>query len=224
MSKISISLTPSWRLDLKIVRQRRVKMAEPLLPKLTELRRIRSGSKVSRFFRHVFEHKRLKRLFGTNLAVAIIATSFIPQATLASSSDVEERIVSIKKIVLETQREIGFPLEKVSITQGYSFFHPGVDFDGITGDEVMPMMKGVVSEVQYSRFSYGNAVIVDHGNETTSLYAHLSKISVQVGDSVDTFTKLGEMGATGRAFGDHLHFEVRDHGRAINPMLLLPKY
>jgi murein DD-endopeptidase MepM/ murein hydrolase activator NlpD len=83
-------------------------------------------------------------------------------------------------------------------------------------------MVGVIENVSYSRFAYGNAVIINHGNGITSLYAHLSIVEAEEGQEVTMDTKLGEMGATGRSFGDHLHLEVRDHGRAINPLSVLP--
>jgi murein DD-endopeptidase MepM/ murein hydrolase activator NlpD len=84
-------------------------------------------------------------------------------------------------------------------------------------------MAGFVEEISYSRLAYGNAVIVNHGNKITSLYAHLSKIEVEKGQEVNIETKLGEMGATGRAWGDHLHLEIRDHGYPINPFSVLPR-
>jgi murein DD-endopeptidase MepM/ murein hydrolase activator NlpD len=83
-------------------------------------------------------------------------------------------------------------------------------------------MDGVVAEIQHSRFAYGNAVIINHDGNLTSLYAHLSKIDVKEGQSITTLTKIGEMGATGHAFGDHLHLEIRKNGLPINPFSILP--
>ena len=64
---------------------------------------------------------------------------------------------------------------------------------------------------------YGNRVMVDHGNGYLTLYAHMSKISVKVGQSVKRGDVLGSMGSTGRSTGVHLHFEIRTSGGNVNP-------
>jgi len=135
----------------------------------------------------------------------------------------EQNIVTTE--VINTVTEIGtrFPVEGVKVTQGYKYFHPGIDFDGLTGDPIYPIMNGRVKAISRSRFAYGNAILVEHGSALESLYAHLSKIYVKEGDRVDIKTPIGEMGATGRATGDHLHLEVRDNGRPISPYSVLPK-
>ena len=65
---------------------------------------------------------------------------------------------------------------------------------------------------------YGNCVIVDHGMGLQSLYAHLSSIGVQRGDSVQMSQELGRSGTTGLAGGDHLHFTMLLGGRAVTPI------
>ncbi|OGM02605.1 hypothetical protein A2115_01150 [Candidatus Woesebacteria bacterium GWA1_41_8] len=84
-------------------------------------------------------------------------------------------------------------------------------------------MAGVVQAASYTKIGYGNAVLISHGNDMTSLYAHLSKIEVKVGDVVESSTEIGKMGATGHATGPHLHLEIRDHGVPINPLSVLPR-
>lgn len=221
MSKFSISLTPKYRLEMKIVRQRGVKMAEPLFPKMCKLRRVRRGSRISRFFRYIFEHKRSRQILGTNLAVAMMVSVLAPQTGVVSE-EAEEMIVSVENIPLSTDRAIAYPVNEVRINQGFHLLHPGIDLEGVTGDEVRAIMKGKVVKTQESRFAYGKAILIEHGNGLTSLYAHLSKIEVEEGQRVDTFTKLGEIGSSGMATGDHLHLEIRDHGKVINPMIILP--
>ena len=61
-----------------------------------------------------------------------------------------------------------------------------------------------------------------HGSGVSTLYAHLSAISVRVGQKVSTGSQLGLVGATGEATGPHLHFEVRVHEAAVDPLLALP--
>jgi murein DD-endopeptidase MepM/ murein hydrolase activator NlpD len=187
-----------------------------------KIRRARKGSKVSRFFTHIFEHKNIKRIFGANIALAIIATSFIP-TTSTFAEEPEQNIISAKKVSLTTETGLRYPVDEVRVSQGYSFFHPAIDFDGITGDPIYPVMGGFVEAISFSNYAYGNAIIVNHGDGISTLYAHLSKIFVDSNQEVTTKTVIGEMGATGRAYGDHLHFEAHDHGRPIYPYSVLPR-
>jgi murein DD-endopeptidase MepM/ murein hydrolase activator NlpD len=76
---------------------------------------------------------------------------------------------------------------------------------------------GVVTEAGNSG-GYGIMVEIDHGNGLTTRYAHLSSISVKVGDRVATGAVVGHVGTTGRSTGPHLHYEVRVDGEAIDPM------
>lgn len=220
MIKISLNL-PTHRLDFNIVKRRGQDIQEPLLPKLGTIKNARSGSKVSRYFGHIFAHKNMRKLLGLNLAVAVFSSTLIPTVS-AGDLAVEENIISEERTVLTTEKAIQYPTEKISITQGFRLFHPGIDLDGITGDPIRPIMAGKVEAISRSKYAYGNAVIINHGNELTSLYAHLSKILVEEGQDVTINTVIGEMGATGRSFGDHLHLEIRDHERPINPTSILP--
>ena len=67
------------------------------------------------------------------------------------------------------------------------------------------------------RGGYGKLVEISHGNGMITRYAHLSRIDVTVGQSIDAGETLGGLGSTGRSTGPHLHFEVRINGRAVNP-------
>jgi murein DD-endopeptidase MepM/ murein hydrolase activator NlpD len=163
----------------------------------------------------------VKKILGANLAIMILASSFMP-VTANFDTEPDLSIITQETTPLNTEHGIQYPVEEVLITQTYKLYHPGIDLDGITGDAIYPIMTGIVEDVSYSRFAYGNAAIINHGNGITSLYAHLSTIEVKEGQKVTMSTKLGEMGATGRSFGDHLHLEIRDHGRAINPLSVLP--
>ncbi len=222
MIRLSINLSNKHRLDLRFVKRRQTPLEKPLIPSLDEVLRTRKGNKFSRYFRHVFENKRIKKILGANIALMIIASSFMP---VRASFDIEpeQTVISQEATPLTTEQGVQYPVENVRITQGYRFYHPGIDFDGITGETVRPIMSGIVKEVSYSRFAYGNAVLINHGNGITSLYAHLSEINVSEGQKVDINTKLGGMGATGRAWGDHLHLELRDHNYPINPLSVLPR-
>ena len=94
--------------------------------------------------------------------------------------------------------------------------HNGIDFRGGRGSPIFAAARG---EVVFAgrRGGYGNLVEISHGNGMMTRYAHLSRIDVSVGDSVEAGDTLGGLGSTGRSTGPHLHFEVRINGRAVNP-------
>jgi murein DD-endopeptidase MepM/ murein hydrolase activator NlpD len=221
MFKFSLNL-PKYRLNIALAKRRGPLFTEPILPDIEDIQNIKKGHKISRFFRHVFEHKSIRRILGTNLAIAFIVSTFAPTGSLAAIAT-EDIVIEETNTPLTTKRNVRYPVEDFRVTQGFRFFHPGIDIDGLTGDKIYPIRDGVVEAISLSKFAYGNAVIINHGEGITSLYAHLSKIYVSSGQDVTTNTVLGEMGDTGRSSGDHLHLEIRDEGRAINPYSVLPK-
>jgi murein DD-endopeptidase MepM/ murein hydrolase activator NlpD len=223
MIRISFNLPTKRRLHIHLVKRRETSIEKPLIPSFKDIKNTRKGNKISRFFRHIFEHKKFKRLLGTNLALMLVATSIYPAGQTLTDFDTAEDTVIQSHIVLTTQKGIRYPVEKVKISQGYKFYHPGIDLDGITGDAVYPIMAGKVEAIDFSRYAYGNAILLNHGNGITTLYAHLSRILVAKDQHVSMDTVIGQVGATGRASGDHLHLEVRDNGRPINPLLVLPQ-
>lgn len=101
-------------------------------------------------------------------------------------------------------------------------FHHGIDFawNGCEGSDVSAAADGVVSAADYNS-NYGNYVVIDHGNGYSTIYAHLSEISVSIGDSVKTGEKIGLLGSTGMATGANLHFEVHEDGVAQDPQLYM---
>jgi murein DD-endopeptidase MepM/ murein hydrolase activator NlpD len=223
MTKFSFDISPQLRLDLCLIKKRRKEIiGETLLPSLDKLRRIRRGSKVSRFFRHIFEHQKIRKILGSNLIFVALASSFVPTVGASQNIEAEQPVIAVKETPLSTVRSVVYPVAQVRITQGYHFFHRAIDLDGVTGDPVNPVMAGVVIKIQNSRFALGNAIYIYHGNDYVSVYAHLSKIEVTKGQIVDTTTKIGEIGSTGRSFGDHLHLEIHQAGQAINPLTILP--
>jgi len=222
MIRLSIDLPTGRRLDMKIVKSRKLPAdTSPILPDLGKLMRVRKGSKISRFFRHIFENKKVARLSRTNLAVILALTPFILSGP-KTAGGLEENTITAP-VVLITEKGSRYPLDRISITQGFKWYHPGIDFDGDTGDPVYPVVSGTVTAVQYSNHGYGNAVLIGHGGKISSLYAHLDKIHTNVGEDVTIDTVIGTVGSTGWASGDHLHFEIRDDGLPINPYTILPR-
>ena len=99
----------------------------------------------------------------------------------------------------------------------WGVLHPGIDIAKEIGTPVVVSAPGVVARAEWHP-AYGNTVRIDHGSGLMTLYAHLSVISVIVGQPVKRGQLVGEMGATGNATGPHLHFEVRVHGTPTDPM------
>jgi len=178
--------------------------------------------KTARIIKHHFEYKKFQKILGLNLAALFLSTS-LTQLPFQATDSADNDFVTTAPFVLETKKSLQHPVEKVVITQGYKAFHPGIDLDGLTGDPIRPIMDGTVEAISYSRYAYGNAILINHGDDITSLYAHLSKIFVNANQEVTTDTIIGEMGSTGRASGDHLHLEVRDNGKPFSPLSILPK-
>jgi murein DD-endopeptidase MepM/ murein hydrolase activator NlpD len=107
---------------------------------------------------------------------------------------------------------------------GYNFsgVHPGIDLSADTGDPIYAADNGVVVFAGWSDWGYGNTVIIDHGNNWWTLYAHLSQILVACGQGVYQGNPIGASGATGRAQGAHLHFEIYYGVYQTNPWGVLP--
>lgn len=99
--------------------------------------------------------------------------------------------------------------------------HTGVDLPGALNTPVFAARKGIVIYAGYSG-GYGNLVIVRHDKSYTTYYGHLNSIAVKEGQSVGVGTMIGRMGSTGKSTGNHLHFEIRQGGVALNPMEFIP--
>lgn len=103
---------------------------------------------------------------------------------------------------------------------GVGAMHEGIDFVADVGTPVTASAGGVIITAEYHP-QYGNMIEIDHGNEFTSRYAHLSKIGVKLGQIVKRGQQIAFSGNTGRSTGPHLHFEVRFKGVAQNPARFL---
>ena len=124
------------------------------------------------------------------------------------------------------------PVEFSRVSSGFAMrFHPvlqqwrqhlGTDFAAATGTPARTVGDGVVS-FSGSQNGYGNVVFIKHRNNTETVYAHLSRIMAQRGQSVAQGQTIGLVGATGWATGPHLHFEVRVNGVQHDPMALAQK-
>ncbi len=108
------------------------------------------------------------------------------------------------------------------VTQGYKRYHLALDIARATGTPVKAADNGYIVAAGWSNDGYGNNIVIDHGNGYQTLYAHLNRIYVKVGDSVGRGAQIGQMGSSGRSTGPHLHFEIRKNGVRLNPISFLP--
>lgn len=148
--------------------------------------------------------------------------------------------ITAEKILVEPKEQIVLKGTKVIPSRGSGVFawpaeggyisskkgqrwgrqHEGIDIARPNGFTIKATDNGVVVAAGRAG-TYGNRVVVDHKNGYKTTYAHLSSISVKVGDVVPQGSKLGIMGSTGRSTGTHLHFEVEKNGRNVDPLTVL---
>ncbi len=124
----------------------------------------------------------------------------------------------------------GDPIANSYITSGFGGradpfggghqFHKGIDFEADIGDPVLAVADGVVSFAGV-RSGYGNVVEVDHGNGYVTRYAHNSLLERTVGDLVRSGQEIAKAGSTGRSTGAHVHLEVWQDGRVVDPRQFL---
>ena len=106
---------------------------------------------------------------------------------------------------------------------GAQDIHNGVDIGAEEGTVLRAFKSGTVTEVGYEEQGYGHYLIVSCGSEQSYLYAHCSRVDVQVGQKVKAGDSVALVGSTGRSTGSHLHFEWREHGQAVDPTAMLPQ-
>jgi murein DD-endopeptidase MepM/ murein hydrolase activator NlpD len=100
---------------------------------------------------------------------------------------------------------------------GYERFHSGTDFGADYGSTIRAANAGIVIYAGWYG-GYGNAVVIDHGNDITTLYGHASELYVAEGQVVQRGQAIAAVGSTGLSTGPHLHFEVRQAGEPVEPM------
>ncbi|NUM56796.1 MAG: peptidoglycan DD-metalloendopeptidase family protein [Candidatus Hydrogenedentes bacterium] len=99
-------------------------------------------------------------------------------------------------------------------------FHQGIDIAAAAGTEIYPYMPGTVKSAGWDG-GHGNMVVIQHPNGMETVYAHASELLVKTGDVVLKDTPIAKVGSTGRSTGSHLHFEVRQNNKAVNPLPLI---
>jgi murein DD-endopeptidase MepM/ murein hydrolase activator NlpD len=120
------------------------------------------------------------------------------------------------------------PVKTAAFTSGYGVrsdpfrggaaMHAGIDLAGPHGTPIYATADGMVTTAKWNSGGYGNLIKVDHGRGIETRYGHLAQMLVRDGQQVMRGQLIGRMGSTGRSTGNHLHYEVRIDGRAVNPI------
>jgi murein DD-endopeptidase MepM/ murein hydrolase activator NlpD len=145
------------------------------------------------------------------------------QITLLEASMMSQRVlrrflpttVPVKNATLGS--DYGFRMDPFN---GRRSIHEGLDFTAAIGTPVYAAANGIVVGNNFHG-EYGNLIVIDHGLDLVTRYAHLSRTNVNIGQQVKQGQLLGAVGNTGRSSGAHLHFEVRSAGVALNPSVFL---
>ncbi|MEW5845204.1 MAG: M23 family metallopeptidase [Bacteroidota bacterium] len=145
-----------------------------------------------------------------------VKESETPTETLKADADTRDGIPVLTP-VHKTLAKITSPFGvRIHPTLGRPIKHNGIDFGSGRGAEVFAASSGKVVLAQYNG-TYGNYIIIEHNNGTSSVYAHLERITVTRGNPVKKGEVIGYTGSTGRSSGPHLHYEVRIKGIPVDP-------
>ena len=151
--------------------------------------------------------------------------------------DREEKLLLMEDLIMnrQLQNEVtpsGRPVTKGWLSSGFGHradpftgkkkYHRGLDFSGKLGSDVIAVAAGVVVKAE-KQSGYGNFVEIRHGDGYVTRYAHNKKNMVKAGDMVEKGQVIALLGATGRASGPHVHFEVHKDGKFINPRKFINK-
>jgi murein DD-endopeptidase MepM/ murein hydrolase activator NlpD len=133
---------------------------------------------------------------------------------------------SSPQVVVIGSGQVSFPVQAAITSEfgyrmhpilGYEKFHSGLDFGADYGEVVRSAAPGYVIFAGWYG-GYGNTVIIDHGNNVTTLYAHADGLYVEEGQQVQRGQPISLVGSTGLSTGPHLHFELRSNGEPVDPL------
>jgi len=187
------------------------------------VKRVRSN-RVSKFFRHTFEHKLARKAISASLILLVMSFGLMSNLLASETQATEVALINqpeSRQLITPTTRDK--PLDG-RLAQGFHGFHRGIDLLAPLGTPITPISDGVVSEVSLGRLGWGNTVVIDHADGLASRYAHMKEIKVIEGEQISKDRALGTVGMTGWTTGPHLHLEVYQNGRAVDAAAILPAF
>lgn len=181
------------------------------------------ADRISDISRIILEKQKTKQILGLNLASLLLIVSIVPFAQIQAESfpTSDNSILKSPDININTEETFQMPVPGY-VSQGFSWHHHAIDIAGNNGAEIYAITNGIVKEISYSPLGYGLEVVIDHGNGIVSRYAHLQAKYVKLDQKITKGDVIGLVGATGWATGPHLHLEVYQNGRSINPFNVIP--
>ena len=160
----------------------------------------------------------------TQVGINIISDKLVDQNTTTQAIQIKDPTTG--EVTTEIHPTVVWPTKGVitlefAQSSMYQVFHTGIDLASKLDEPVNPAIDGTVIYAGEIFWGYGKLVIIDHGNNVTTIYAHLNKIYVFKGQKVTTSDVIGGQGQTGWATGVHLHFQVNVYGIPVNPRVFL---
>lgn len=165
----------------------------------------------------------------TNVGIDIISDRLATQNTQNNTVQIHDPATG--EVIKEIKTEAVWPVHGVvtlefgEIDLPYQPLHTGIDIANPyrkVGDPVTAFMPGTVTYAAEISWGYGKHIMIDHGDNITSVYAHLDKIFVYKGQEIKSTNQvIGYEGSTGWSTGPHLHFETRVFGIPVNPRTFL---
>jgi len=196
------------------------------LPHINRLPRPYKANPVSRYLRRWLEKRWIRRFVGLNLATAMLAVPLLNPFTHPQGSPLSPDLLPASDVVLTdslppvhtTPRETVNPVPDMrDLSQGYRNGHLAWDLTAQLGSPVLAFSAGQVVYLESGFTGYGHYLILDHGHGLLSVYAHLKRFQVTLGQVVNAGDQIGQIGLTGFTTGPHLHFEIHDNGIQVNP-------
>ncbi len=178
---------------------------------------------LSKIFRRAFESRRHRRVIGAILSLLVMGVGLLSNLFVQDTQATEVALITNPQNQVITLTTLSKPIDG-HLAQGFHGFHKGIDILDPIGTPIHPIDNGRVTEVSYGRIGWGNTIVVEHSNGLSSRYAHMKDFNVIVGDQITRDQILGWVGLTGWTTGPHLHLEVYQNGRAIDPAAILPAF
>jgi len=184
--------------------------------------------KAEREFSRLFSHGSREKVFediDTSDSGSIDIENLKQQInkTIETAAEIREYLHAQRDIFVSTPR--GFPVEgdissyfgnRENPRSGENQFHTGIDISSTPGTPVRATAEGIVSFAGWNGGS-GNLVVLEHGHGYSTFYAHNKKVNVRVGQKVERSDVISYVGSTGYSTGPHVHYEIWENGKRINP-------
>ena len=165
----------------------------------------------------------------TNVGIDLISDKLVTVNEQTKTVDIHDPATG--EVIKQIQAKTVWPTKGIITLEfgeedlPYQPLHTGIDIASPTrkvGDPVTAFMPGKVTYAGEIFWGFGKHIVIDHGNNITSIYAHLDKIFVIKGQDIKTTDQvIGKEGSTGWSTGPHLHFEIRVYGIPVNPRTFL---